>query len=362
MKITDISTESYSWPRLKPISNGKHTYTHAGLGLVKIQTDAGVTGIGLGSTSGIGKATIEHLKPLLIGEDPIDVERLWHKMWVPKLVGRRGITTRAISALDIGLWDLRAKVAGLPLYKLLGGYRDRVPTYIAGGYYVDGKGLEELAAEMASYVQMGARAVKMKVGAVPIPEDVARVQAVRQAIGPGVKLLVDANCAYRYYDAIRLAQRIEEFDVFWFEEPVAPDDYEGMRKLAAQTSIPIASGENEYTRYGFRDLINTQAVPILNADAKVLGGITEYMKVAALAQAYDLDIAPHGSQDVHVHLVAAIANGLILEYYPHEFDPMWGKTYRTTLRLNDDGTVSPPEAPGIGIDPNYEALAPYRVD
>ena len=362
MKITDITTESYSWPRLKPISNGKHTYTHAGLGLVKIQTDEGITGIGLGSTSGVGKATIKHLKPLLIGEDPIDVERLWHRMWVPKLVGRRGITTRAISALDIGLWDLRAKVAGLPLFKLLGGYRDRVPTYIAGGYYVEGKGLKELAAEMAGYVEIGAKAVKMKVGAVPITEDVARVRAVRQAIGPEVKLLVDANCAYRYYEAIRLAERIEQYDVFWFEEPVAPDDYDGMRKLAAHTSIPIATGENEYTRYGFRDLINTQAVPILNADAKVLGGVTEFMKVAALAQAYDLDIAPHGSQDIHVHLVAAIANGLILEYYPLEFDPMWGQTYRTTLRLNDDGTVSPPDAPGIGVDPNYEALAPYRVD
>lgn len=362
MKITDITTESYRWPRPKPIRNGKHTYTHAGLGLVKIETDSGITGIGVGSTGGIGKAVIHHLKPLLIGEDPIDVERLWHKMWVPKLIGRRGLTSRAISALDIGLWDIRAKVAGLPLYKLLGGYRDRVPAYIAGGYYVEGKGLKELAEEMAGYVEMGAKAVKMKIGAVSIPEDVARVKAVRQAIGPEIKLLVDANCAYRYYEAIQIAQRIEEFDPFWFEEPVAPDDYEGFQKLAAKTSIPIATGENEYTRYGFRDLIATGAVPILNADAKVLGGVTEFMKVAALAQAHDLDIAPHGSQDIHVHLVAAIANGLILEYYPAEFDPMWGKIYHTTLTLNEDGTVSPPDVPGIGLDPNYEALAPYRVD
>jgi len=137
---------------------------------------------------------------------------------------------------------------------------------------------------------MGAKAVKMKVGAVPINEDVARVKAVRAAIGPDIKLLVDANCAYRYYEAIQFAKRIEEFDVFWFEEPVQPDDYEGYRKLAQQTSIPIAGGENEYTKFGFRDLIKEDAVAILNADAKHLGGVTEFMKVAAIAQAHHIDM------------------------------------------------------------------------
>jgi L-alanine-DL-glutamate epimerase-like enolase superfamily enzyme len=277
------------------------------------------------------------------------------------LIGRRGLTTRAISAIDIGLWDLRAKVAGMPLYKMLGGFRDRMPTYIAGGYYEEGKGLAELAQEMAGYVDMGARAVKIKIGALPIREDVERVKAVRQAIGPEVKLLLDANCAYRAYQAIQFATRVEEYDPFWFEEPVAPDDYDGFRKLAAQTTIPIATGENEYTRYGFRDLIATQAVPILNADAKVLGGVTEFAKVAALAQAYDLDIAPHGAQEVHIHLVAAISNGLILEFYPTRFERMREKIYRHPLQLNDDGTVSPPDLPGIGVELDYSALEPYRV-
>jgi D-arabinonate dehydratase len=361
MKIVNITTESYRWPRLKPITNGKHTYTHSGLGLVKIETDQGITGIGLGGVGMVERATIERLKPLLIGEDPIDVERLWHKMWVPKLVGRRGLTTRAISAIDIGLWDLRAKVAGLPLYKLLGGYRDRVPAYIAGGYYQEGKGLEQLAEEMVEYVSWGARAVKMKIGALSIREDVERVRTVREAIGPDVKLLIDANCAYRYYEAVQLARQVQEYDPFWFEEPVAPDDYEGFRKLAEKTTIPLATGENEYTRYGFRDLIAQRAVPILNADAKILGGVTEFMKVAALAQAYDLDIAPHGAQEIHVHLVAAIVNGLILEFYPVRFDPMRAEIYPHPLELNDDGTVSPPDVPGVGVDVNDEALQPYRV-
>jgi D-arabinonate dehydratase len=201
----------------------------------------------------------------------------------------------------------------------------------------------------------------MKIGGAPMHEDVARVKAVREAIGPDVKLLVDANCAYRAYEAIQLADRIEEFDIFWFEEPVAPDDYEGMRRLAEKTSIPIATGENEYTRYGFRDLIEHRSAAILNADAKVLGGVTEWMKVAALAQAHDLDVAPHGSQDIHIHLVSAISNGLILEYYRDSVDPMWAKMYRNLLRVNPDGTVSPPDVPGHGAEPNYQVLEPYRV-
>lgn len=361
MKITDITLEEYRWPRTRPITNGLHTYTHSQQTFITIATDEGVTGIGLGRGGAIERATVEKLKPELIGEDPINVERIWHKMWIPKLIGRRGMTTRTISALDIGLWDIRAKVAGLPLYKLLGGFRDRVPTYVAGGYYEEGKGLKELAQEMESNVAMGARAVKMKVGAVPIREDVERVKTVRDAIGPDVKLLVDANCAYRYYEAIQLARRIEEYDIFWFEEPVQADDYAGHRKVAQATIIPIAAGENEYTKFGFRDLLAQDAVAVLNADAKILGGVTEFMKVAALAQANHVDIAPHGTQDIHVHLVAAIPNGLILEFYRDTVNPMWGKTYHHTLTINDDGTVSPPDVPGHGAEPNYEALAPHRV-
>lgn len=361
MKITNVSTDIYRWPRPKPISNGKHTYTHVTLGLLKIETDEGITGIGLGGGHPIVESAITHFTPKLIGQDPLDVERIWHELWVPKLVGRRGMTTRAISAIDIALWDIRAKAAGMPLYKLLGGYQNRVQTYIAGGYYEEGKGLPELAQEMRENVEMGARAIKMKVGGVPIREDVERVRVVREAIGLDVKLMVDANCAYKLYEAIQLAKRIEEFDPFWFEEPIAVDDYDGHRRLAEATSIPIATGENEYTRYGFRDLIEQRAVAILNPDAIICGGITEFMKIAYLAQAYDVDIAPHGPQEVHVHLVAALSNGLILEFYRDTVDPMWGKTYHHTLRLNDDGTVSPPDVPGIGIDPIYEMLEPYRV-
>ena len=157
---------------------------------------------------------------------------------------------------------------------------------------------------------MGAKAVKMKIGGAPINEDVERVRVVREAIGPDVDLMVDANAAYRYYDAIKIAKRMEPYDVFWFEEPVNPDDYQGHKLVSQATSIPISTGENEYTRYGFRDLIETRSVAILQPDPLIMGGITEIKKVAALAEAHDLPISPHGNQDIGVHVVAGVSNGL----------------------------------------------------
>ena len=363
MVITDIVPIEYSWQRPRAIRNGKYTYATGGLSLFRIDTDEGVTGLGLGSTGmlvgGVGPG-LEQFKSQLIGQDPLDVERHWDAMWQPKLVGRRGLTTRTLSAIDIGLWDIRAKVAGMPLHKMLGGYRTRVPTYIAGGYYEDGKTLDDLADEMASYVAMGTRAVKMKVGGVPMKEDIERVRIVREAIGPDVNLMVDANNAYRAREAIQMAEKMAPYDIYWFEEPVAPDDYRGHAVVAQSTTIPIATGENEYTRYGFRDLIEHESAAIFNPDANILGGITEFMKVAALAQAYDLDIAPHGKQEVHVHLVSAIPNGLIVEFYAESTDPMWGKTFMEHLQLRD-GCVEPPDRPGLGFELNEEALAPHRV-
>ena len=363
MKITGVHMDNYLWPRPKPIRNGKYVYTHAGLTVVRIETDEGITGIGLGGQAfdqSISQAAIRTFRPVLLGEDPFDVERIWDLLWKPKLVGRRGVTTRVISAIDIALWDIKGKATGKPLYKLLGGFRKKVPVYLAGGYYEDGKGLKELAEEMLSAVEMGARAVKMKIGGASTTEDVERVRTVRDAIGRDIKLLVDANNAYRYYEAIEIARKIEKYDIFWFEEPVAPDDYRGHALIASATSIPIATGENEYTRYGFRDLIEHKAAAIFNADAQILGGITEFMKVAALAQAYDLPIAPHGRQEVHVHLVASIPNGLILECSRGTMDPLWDNAFTEHLTIQA-GCVEAPDRPGLGITVNEEALMPYRV-
>lgn len=376
MKVTDVRMEIYRWPRRTPIRNGRYIYPTNGLDVIKIDTDEGVSGIGfcgsvqetlsdlgdvsLSAVRGVGRSILEHLKQYVIGQDPFDTERIWDEMWQPKLVGRRGITTRVISGIDIGLWDIRSKVAGRPLYKMLGGFTDEIPVYVAGGYYEEGKGLEDLAVEMRSAVAMGTNAVKMKIGGARIREDVERIKVVRETIGPDVKLMVDANCAYKFYEAIEIARKIERYDIFWLEEPVNPDDYEGHRLISRATSIPVATGENEYTRYGFRDLIQNRCAAIIQPDAMIMGGVTEFMKVAAIAQAHDLPIAPHGMQEVHVHLVTAISNGLTLEYYGGATDPMWGQMFKEPL-LIEDGIVRPPDVAGLGIELNDEALKPYRV-
>ena len=364
MKITSVSMETYRWKRDKPIRNGMYVYPTAGLNVVKVETDEGATGVGLaGGVQGaeeIGAAILDHLAQVVVGQDPFDTERVWDSLWQPKLVGRRGIVTRVISGIDIALWDLKGKITGLPVYKLLGGFTNKVPVYIAGGYYEEGKGLGELAEEMAASVAMGAKAVKMKIGGAPINEDVERVRAVRDAVGPDVKLMVDANCAYRHFEAQEIARKMEPYDVYWFEEPVNPDDYEGHRIVTNSTTIPVATGENEYTRYGFRELIEGRCCDILQPDGLIMGGVTEFAKVAAMAHAHDMMIAPHGNQDVHVHLVSAIPNGLTVEYYRGSTDPMWGRMFRHTLEV-EDGFVSPPDRPGFGIELNEEALAPHRV-
>ena len=367
MKIIDVEVQHYSWPRPKPISNGKYTYTNVALNLIHIHTDAGLTGIGwdggtsIGRTGGVTSAFVEHFKTVLIGADPFSYRRIWADMWLPKIVGRRGLSTQVISGIDIALWDLMGKAVGKSVHKLLGAYTDRIPTYVAGGYYEEGKGLEELAGEMEENLALGARAIKMKVGGVPIREDVERVRVVRETIGPEIKLLVDANNAYSAYEAIEIARKMEPYDVFWFEEPVAPDDYRGHAQVAQSTTIPIASGENEYTRYGFRDLIEHQGAAILNADAQILGGITEFMQVAALAASHDLRIAPHGAQEIHVHLVGAIANGLMLEFYRETVDPLRGRIFTNPLRLDADGYVTVPDQPGLGVNPDYDLLKEYRT-
>jgi L-alanine-DL-glutamate epimerase-like enolase superfamily enzyme len=367
MKITDVAVECYQAPLDPPISNGKYTYATHDRCVVRVHTDEGVTGIGLGD-GGTGlvaakemiRATVESLRPALLGEDPLDHERIWANMWVPKLIGRRGFTTRVISSIDIALWDLKGKICGLPVAKLLGAHSEKLPAYLAGGYYEPGKGLAELSAEMEGYVALGARAVKMKIGAASVREDTERVRTVRAAIGDDVKLLVDANNAYRVHEAIDVARKIERFDVFWLEEPVMPDDYRGLALVAASSPIPIASGENEYTRYGFRDLVEHGRAAILNPDAMFVGGVTEWVKVAAYAQAHDLPVAPHGTQEIHVHLATAVPNGLLVEYYRHSSDPLSQRTFLEPLPLVD-GCVSPPQRPGFGIEIDEEALAPYRV-
>ncbi len=369
MLITDVTLDSYKWQRPRAIRNGKFTYSTSGINIVRIETDEGLTGIGTCAQragGAVGRALIEHLRPVVVGQNPMNVERIWHALWVPKLVGRRGTETRVIAGIDIAIWDLLGKITGQPVHRLLGGFRDSVPVYVAGGYYEEGKGLDELADEMRENIATGARAVKMKIGGEPQATDVDRVRVVRETIGPHMKLMVDANNAYRFHEAIQIAQRIEPYDIFWFEEPCAPDDYEGHAKVAAATSIPIATGENEYTRYGFRDLIQHGSAAILQPDAHIMGGITEFRKVADLAATHHLPIAPHGNAFLHVHLLCGLPNGLILEYGGGHMRGVGGgpSAWPRELAIDADGMAVPPDEPGLGFSfsPEFlESLEPHRV-
>ena len=367
MRITDVVVESYRAPIDPPISNGRYTYATIDLCLVRISTDEGITGLGVGD-GGVTlqgapemiRGTVASLQPALLGENPLHTERIWSKLWSPKLLGRRGFTTRVVSAVDLALWDLKGRVFGVPVATLLGRFRERLPVYVAGGYYREGGGLPELADELSAYVAAGAQAVKIKIGGASLREDMLRIRTARQAIGDDTKLLVDANNAYRLHEAIDIAHRLEEFDVFWFEEPLMPDDYRGHAILSRQARVPIAAGENEYTRYGFRDLIEHQSATILNPDAQFVGGVSEFMKVAALAQAHDLPIAPHGNPGIHVHLATAIPNGLIVEYSKGPWNGLWDRLFGWRLEIVD-GMVAPPDRPGFGLEPDEKALAEWRV-
>lgn len=355
MKITDVRVTHYDLGKLdKPHRNSILVSENKGITLVEVDTDEGVTGVSLGAGRERAGRFAESIRARLIGEDPIDAALLWHRMftgWRKPVV--KGDAIMSMGGIDNALWDLRGKILGMPAYRLLGGFRPRVPAYAAGGYYEEGKGLSELADEMLRFVSAGYRAVKMKVGGATIKEDVRRVAAVREAIGPDIKLMVDANNAWTAADAMRFGSAVQEYDPDWFEEPCWPDDHAGMAALASKLTIPIATGEIEFTRWGFRDLIERGAVHVVQADPHLCGGLTEWMKIAALASAHHLVMAPHGNHYVGAHAVAAVDNGLIVESYagmsPWQDEFLGGITF-------DDGDLLLPDAPGLGLEIDREAL------
>ena len=360
MKITKIKPSYYFVPYDRPLGNGKYMYYGMTMNVCCVETDEGITGVGyVGGPMGGGGIIHETLKELssyVVGEDPFTVEKIWAKMYLPKIFGRKGLEMRAISAVDIAIWDLIGKAVNQPLYKLLGGYTNKLKAYVAAGYYEKGLNLKMLSTEMEQIVNRGARAVKMKIGRFPIREDAERIRVARETIGPDVDLLVDANNAYSVPDAIKMARHLEKYDVYWFEEPVNCDDIPGQAAVTAATDIPVAIGENEYTRWGFRDLVDNKCANIFNTDCMVVGGITEWKRVADLAAAHDIPIAPHGNQFLHVHLTSAVPNGLILEWLEHDMG--YSEMFIDELPMVD-GYVSPPERPGLGFEFNFKAMEKY---
>ncbi len=348
MKITDIRVTALRTVKLdKTFWNSIILTEKQDRGRVEIATDAGIVGM---APCGAGaKRDVEgSIRAKLLGRDPLRTEELWQLLYMGgtrKPIHKGGFVA-AMSVVDNALWDLKGKALGQPVWKLAGGAQSKVKVYAAGGYYGEGKGLPELCRELESYVSEGFRAVKMKVGwsGISLREDAERVRAARKAVGPSVELMIDANNAWDASTAIRFGRMVEDTEPYWFEEPVHADDIAGAVKVAAALDMPVASGENEQTRYGFRDLIERGGAEIVQADPNDCGGISEWLKIAAIAAAHHLPMAPHGNAPVGCACVAAVSNGLITEHYPtaHSNEMMGPPDFR-------DGMIHMSDDPGLGI-------------
>lgn len=326
-----------------------------GMRQLEIHTNQGITGRSMGSSPSLIEKAFSRIK----GENPFYVERLWDRMYrYNRKPVAKGDYIAAIGTIDLAIWDIIGKALNLPVYKVLGAYDPKIRVYAAGGYYQEGKTVADLAKEMQGYVAEGFLAVKMKVGGESFNLDVERVRAVREAIGPDVDLLIDANNKWNAYEAIRFGRAVEKYNLFWFEEPVEPDDFAGCAEVKKALDIPIVAGENEFTRWGCRDLITAGSADILNLDTIKAGGITEYRKIAALASAFHIPVAPHGNPFMAVHLLASTSNTLIMETYPGV-----KSKYNLALPLFPvkDGYITAPDKPGLGIDPDPEIVKKYRV-
>ena len=371
IKIIQIKSESFEWDR-PGIWNGVHFYGPGRLHKVTISTDQGVEGVGWnGGTAAVRPYDfyglyVDYYKSFLIGKNPLDTQNhtinLGQKQ--NKILGSAGIHTQVLAAIIIACWDIKGKVKGQSIHSLLGGEQKRVRAYIAGGYYANNKGLEELKEELLHNVEnLNATAVKIKIGDpnVGISKDMKRIEAARNAIGPNVDLLVDANCAFDLSTALAYAREMENYNIYWFEEPLDIHDFKAHKTLNASTSLIIAAGENYYTLADFETLIENNGIGMLNVDATICPGYDVALKVAKLAQKKGLKIAPHGCQELQLPLVAAVPNGELLEFYPPEVDELRKELFYPKLTIDSDGYVTVPDTPGIGFDLNMDLLNRYKV-
>lgn len=364
MKVTDITmTDPLYLPpfadatyhrgdsrqRIAPPLTGRACFLQA-------HTDEGLIGLApISSAPDVRAFALDVFKPLVVGEDPFTVEKIWERCyWTHLGSARRGAPMRALSAIDIALWDIIGKACHQPLHRLLGGHRTAVPAYGSGINLP--LPLDQLVEQNRRFVAEGFKLVKMKIGQRDWREDLRRIKAVRDAIGDDVDLAVDANNMYGVSTAIAMARRMERYEIYWFEEPILLDNVEGIVQLAKSTSIPIAGYELENTKYGFKELIARGAIGICQADATICGGITEWRKIAALAECFGLPVAPHGANQLHVPLTAAIPNGLIVEWvYTTRLEP-----YQDPI-VPQDGVMTCKTVPGTGLEIRADAVTAFRT-
>jgi L-alanine-DL-glutamate epimerase-like enolase superfamily enzyme len=328
--------------------------------LVRLSTDDGAVGTGYAYTIGTGGPAIlsllrESLLPQTIGADAREIEALWRRLYDHTHATSIGaITSLALAAVDTALWDLRCLAAGQPLWRLAGGFRRAVPLYDTEGGWLH-LPTDQLVAGAVGSQQAGWHGVKVKVGKPTLAEDVARLQAVREAVGPRFEVMVDANQSMTGAEAVRRARAYEAVGLGWFEEPLPADDVSGHARLAASTTIPVAVGESLYSIGQFRDYLQRDAAQIVQTDVARIGGITPWLKVAHLAEAHNVAVCPHFLMELHVSLVAAVPNGRYVEYIPQ-----LRAITRTEIEIVD-GHALAPDRPGIGIDWDWDAVDDRRV-
>jgi L-alanine-DL-glutamate epimerase-like enolase superfamily enzyme len=326
-----------------------------------ISTDQGVEGFGYTLAFGGGGAEAmqvyleTRLKPLLLGEDPRQVERLWEKMFrADRGIRRVGLAAYAVAALDIALWDLAGKAAGQPLYRMWGAYTDRVEAYGSGGW--GSYAVEDIIEEARFYTSQGCRYYKMKIHDPDPRVNVKRVEAVRKALGDGVRLMVDVNQKLDVLGAIDQARMLEHLDLVWFEEPVLADDYQGLAEVARSIRIPVATGENHYTRFEFRELCERRAARYLMPDIGRANGFSETLRIGHLAAAHGLKVSPHVVHEISLQVAGALSNAFLVEYMNWAPADLF-----VELPKCEQGWFRVPDRPGHGLALTPDAVKKYRA-
>jgi L-alanine-DL-glutamate epimerase-like enolase superfamily enzyme len=364
MKITGLETRIVKLPLDEPLADGP---TPAGATqnfvTLRLQTDEGVEGIGIsffggGTMSGALKAAIEALGGLTVGEDPLHIEFIVQKLRSAAMQsGPGGIFTLALSAIDIALWDIRGKALNQPVSTLLGGFRDKVPTY-ASGALMRGFPLAHVEKAAAKLVERGFRQMKTQLalpGDTNPEKEVERIRVVRNAIGPTIDLMCDINQRWDVRQAISIGERVDEYHLFWLEDVVAHDDYPGLAAVADALATPIAAGEYVYGLVPFRHMLEARSVDIVMVDVLRAGGISQWVKIAGMAEAFNLPIVNHLCPEISVHLVAAVPNGLTVEYMP------WSGKLFKEVPQPVKGELTVPDKPGLGLEFDPDALKRYGV-
>jgi len=360
MRITDLKTTFLVVPLEKALLNVTKTRATLQLILVSVETDQGLTGHGYTYTDGYGghatKALLDtDILELVRGRDPRDVKAIIASVrWEIRHAGFGGITSLAVAALDLALWDIFSQSVGLPLTRLLGAFTDRIPMYasIAGW---SGLPIQEQVARAQELVGKGISGIKVQIARAPLEMDVLRLKSLREALGPGPKLFVDANTVMSVPQAIALGRRIQEFDIFWMEEPIAVRDLEGHRTIATQVGIPLATGEQLFSPRDCEEYIKRRLVSYMQADVLRVGGICEWLHIAALADGFNLKMSPHFVMEVHTQLLCTIPNPQFVEYIP------WLQAYFREPIGVENGYAVARQAPGLGLEFDAKAIEMFRM-